>query len=55
MRSASVGFQCPDCVKEGAATIRTPKAVYGGRASDRPDVTHALIGLNARLLHRSRR
>ncbi len=47
MRSASVGFQCPECVKQGAATIRTPKAVYGGRASDRPDVTLALIGLNA--------
>ena len=47
MKSASVGFQCPDCVKEGAATIRTPRAVYGGKAHDRPDVTYALIGINA--------
>ena len=46
MRSASVGFQCPDCVKEGSATIRTPKAAYGGTAHDRPDVTHTLIGIN---------
>jgi membrane associated rhomboid family serine protease len=47
MRDASVGFQCPECVKAGASTIRPTKAVYGGRASDRPDVTHVLIGVNA--------
>ncbi|MCW2543058.1 MAG: putative integral rane protein, partial [Frankiales bacterium] len=47
MRSASVGFQCPDCVKQGASGIRPPKAVYGGRATARPDVTYALIGINA--------
>lgn len=46
MRSASVGFQCPSCVKEGAATVRTPRAVYGGKASTRADVTMTLIGLN---------
>jgi membrane associated rhomboid family serine protease len=34
-------------VKQGAATIRQPKAVYGGQARDRPDVTHVLIGINA--------
>jgi membrane associated rhomboid family serine protease len=46
MRSASVGFQCPSCVKEGAATVRQPKAAYGGTARGRPDVTLVLIGLN---------
>ncbi len=49
MRSASVGFQCPSCVKDGAATIRRPRAAYGGTAGGRPDVTHALIGLNVLL------
>lgn len=46
MRSASVGFQCPSCVKEGAATVRAPRAAFGGRVYARPDVTYALIGLN---------
>jgi membrane associated rhomboid family serine protease len=49
MRSASVGFQCPSCVKDGAATIRQPKAAYGGTARGRPDVTFVLIGLNVLL------
>jgi membrane associated rhomboid family serine protease len=46
MRSAAVGFQCVECVKQGAATIRKPKAAYGGRARVNPEVTYALIGLN---------
>lgn len=45
MRSASVGFQCVSCVKEGAATIRTPKAAYGGTAHDAPLVTWTVMGL----------
>jgi membrane associated rhomboid family serine protease len=49
MRPASVGFQCPSCVKEGAATVRLPKAAYGGRVHARPDVTLTLIGLNVLL------
>jgi membrane associated rhomboid family serine protease len=47
MRSASVGFQCVECVKQGAATVRTPKAAYGGTARENPEVTWALLGLNA--------
>ncbi len=31
MRDASVGFQCPDCVKEGARSTRQGKAAYGGK------------------------
>lgn len=46
MRSAAVGFQCVECVKLGAATIRAPKAAYGGSARARPEVTYALLGLN---------
>lgn len=46
MKPASVGFQCPPCVKEGASTIRAPKAAYGGKARATPTVTYVLIGLN---------
>jgi len=47
MRSASVGFQCPECVAEGAKTIRTPRTVFGGRISaDTGRVSLVLIGLN---------
>ena len=47
MRSASVGFQCPECVKQGSATVRTPKAVYGGAARAAPEITYGLIAVNA--------
>ncbi|MCU1590632.1 MAG: Rhomboid family protein [Frankiales bacterium] len=47
MRSASVGFQCPSCVAEGAKTVRTPRTVFGGRvAMDTARVTMTLIGVN---------
>jgi membrane associated rhomboid family serine protease len=46
MRSAAVGFQCVECVKAGTATIRQPKAAYGGKARQNPEVTYALLGLN---------
>jgi membrane associated rhomboid family serine protease len=49
MRSAAVGFQCVECVKEGAATVRKPKAAYGGSARTNPEVTYALLGLNVLL------
>jgi membrane associated rhomboid family serine protease len=47
MRSASVGFQCPECVAEGAKTVRQPLTVFGGRvAMDSATVTTTLIAIN---------
>jgi len=47
MNQASVGFQCPECVKEGARTTRQSRTAYGGARSGVPGrVTMTLIGLN---------
>jgi membrane associated rhomboid family serine protease len=49
MVSASVGFQCPECVREGNAGARTvrPRTVAGGSVARDPHlVTKILIGLN---------
>ncbi len=47
MRSAAVGFQCPECVAEGARTTRSGRATYGGRRSTNPALTsQVLIALN---------
>jgi membrane associated rhomboid family serine protease len=46
-RSASVGFQCPDDVAAGAASVRQPRTVLGaGVSAATPIVTYVLIGLN---------
>ncbi|MDO9379850.1 MAG: rhomboid family intramembrane serine protease [Nocardioidaceae bacterium] len=47
MRPASVGFQCPECVAEGAKTVRQPRTVAGGLVPRQVGlVTYVLIGLN---------
>jgi membrane associated rhomboid family serine protease len=47
MNSASVGFQCPECVRQGNQTVRRGRTVFGGdTGGERGQVTRALIGLN---------
>lgn len=47
MKSAAVGFQCPNCVKEGARTIRQAKLPYGGiRVANPTLITWVLLGIN---------
>jgi membrane associated rhomboid family serine protease len=48
MRTASVGFQCPECVREGNKNVRQARTVFGASAagSGLPVVTIGLIVLN---------
>jgi len=47
MRPASVGFQCPSCVREGSRTTRSGRTAYGGERSANPALTsQVLIALN---------
>lgn len=47
MRPASVGFQCPACVAEGAKTVREPRTVFGGRVTGATStISLTLVGLN---------
>src|SRR3954462_9502252 len=46
MRVASVGHQCPECVREGSRTVREARTVFGGQVRARPVVTLTLIALN---------
>jgi membrane associated rhomboid family serine protease len=50
MRQAAVGFQCPDCVKQGSKSMRPIKAAYGGTARHTPYVTYTLIAINVVML-----
>ena len=47
MRSASVGYHCPTCVAEGAATVREARTTFGGRVtSDTSRVSLTIVALN---------
>lgn len=47
MCSAPVGFQCPDCVKQGAKETRSGRTAYGGeRVADATLTSKVLIGVN---------
>jgi membrane associated rhomboid family serine protease len=47
MVPASVGFQCPECVREGARTVRPVRTMYGGRArGGGGEVTKVLVAIN---------
>jgi membrane associated rhomboid family serine protease len=43
MRPASVGFQCPECVKDGARSTRSGRTPYGGQRSGNPALTSQLL------------
>ncbi|WP_028643722.1 rhomboid family intramembrane serine protease [Nocardioides sp. URHA0020] len=47
MRDAAVGFQCPQCVAEGAKSTRAGRTAYGGLRPTNASITSGvLIGIN---------
>lgn len=47
MRPAAVGFQCPECVAEGAKSTRSGRTAYGGLRPTNASITSGvLIALN---------
>jgi membrane associated rhomboid family serine protease len=45
MTSAAVGFQCPECVREGAKSVRPVRTRLGARVPTKPYVTYAIIAI----------
>lgn len=51
MRDASVGFQCPECVASGNASVRQPRTAAGGAISTNVGaVTTVIIAINTIVL-----
>ena len=48
MTAAPVGFQCPECINEGARDVRQPTTALGAQVRERGDnlITKILIGIN---------
>ncbi len=46
LRSAAVGQQCVECIREGSRGTRRATAPFGGKVTNRPVVTWTLIALN---------
>lgn len=46
MLPASVGFQCPDCVREGSKSVRQARTPFGGRVVGDAVAVKVLIGIN---------
>jgi membrane associated rhomboid family serine protease len=46
LRSAAVGQQCVECVRQGNKGIRQPRTAFGGRAVANAMVTWTLVGIN---------
>jgi membrane associated rhomboid family serine protease len=46
LRSAAVGQQCVECIRDGNRGSRSATAPFGGKVTTRPVVTWTLIGLN---------
>jgi membrane associated rhomboid family serine protease len=47
MQPASVGFQCPSCVREGSRGTRTARTPYGGERTGNPALTsRVLVAIN---------
>jgi membrane associated rhomboid family serine protease len=50
MRSAAVGHQCEECVREAAKSVSRPRTAAGGRlGTTTPVVTYTLIAINVLL------
>lgn len=45
MVAAPVGFHCPECLHDGARTVRTPRTMAGGRLITRPTVTYCIVAV----------
>ena len=50
MNSAAVGQQCPNCVHEGAKSVRPVRTHFGGRVAQGSLVTYVLIAANIGML-----
>jgi membrane associated rhomboid family serine protease len=46
LRSAAVGQQCVDCVREGNKNVRQPRGTFGGRIPSGAVATWTLVGIN---------